>query len=131
MSEHGTHSLVVFLSSMPEYAGAKAVTYLSQSPVLLDGPHCHDVRSCGEEEIACCCLGSNIEPQPLHNLSEIVCTSDVVEEKSIWNLVSLDTFGSEIPQSQVGVEVRSLSHKGYSEAQVHLGVRDGSVQRMI
>jgi hypothetical protein len=96
--------------------------YLLQAPVLSKSPVGHDKSSNSEEDITGNGLCCNIESQPLVDLCGIVCTSNNIEEKAAWDLIS--TFSSrstEIPQNNMAIEIRNLTE--YSKPKPDLNLK--------
>lgn len=100
--------------------------------MLLNSPYSHNVPCCCQEEVPSPSLGGNVKSDPLPNLSSIICTSDVVEQKPGRNLVTpLSIQRSQVLQDDVTVKVRDLAHNRNRKSHVHLRLTHWSVQRVI
>jgi hypothetical protein len=100
--------------------------------VLSKSPVGHDKSSNSEEDITGDGLCCNVEAQPLVDLCGIVCTSNNIEEKAAWDLIS--TFSSrstEIPQNNMAIEIRNLTEYPKPKPDLNLKVTYGGIKWMV
>lgn len=98
-------------------------TNLLQAPVFCESPVGHDESSNCDKYITGNGLRSNVEAQPLVDLCCIIGTSDDIEKKAAWDLVS--TFSSrsaKIPQYNMAIEIRNLTKYPEPKPDLHLKV---------
>lgn len=107
-------------------------TNLLQAPVLCESPVGHDESGDRNKYVTRNGLRSNVEAQPLVDLCCIICTSNNIEEKAAWDLVS--TFSSrsaKIPQYNMAIEIRNLTKYPEPKPDLHLKVTHGWIEWMV
>ncbi|PNX84012.1 hypothetical protein L195_g040064, partial [Trifolium pratense] len=107
-------------------------TNLLQATVLSKSPVGHRKSTNSKENITDNGLRCNVEAQPLVDLCCIVCTSNNIEEKAAWDLIS--TFSSrstEIPQYNMAIEIRNLTEYPKPKPDLNLKVTYGGIKWMV
>lgn len=100
--------------------------------MLSERPVGHDSCCNSEEDITCHSLRGNVEPQPLVDLSGVVCTGHYVEQETPWDLITTTASRApEVPQQDMAVEVCDLAHNPKPKPNLHLQITHRGVKRVV
>jgi len=114
-----------------QYAG-KNDTCLLQTAVLAKRPVGHDSCRHDKEDVTCHSLRSNVETDPLVDLSGVIGARHDVEQEATGDLVTAAAaWASEVPQQDVAVEVCDLADDPETEPNLHLQISHWGVQRVV